>query len=82
VYEAGGVAGADAERTREADLERHLMRDSGVAGSGAADAGAVMPARAGLGDDFPLNEVLGILEAAGILAAPGTEDPAGSGDAE
>jgi carboxyl-terminal processing protease len=82
VYESGGVAGADAERTREADLERHLVHESGVADNGAADTGADTPGRAGVGDDFPLDEVLGILEAAGILATPGSDDPAGNGDAE
>jgi carboxyl-terminal processing protease len=84
VYAAGGVVGAAAERTREADLERHLVRDSGVTdtGAGTADAGAAVPAYAGVGDDFPLDEVLGILEAAGILATAGTDDSAEGGDVE
>jgi carboxyl-terminal processing protease len=76
VYEAGGVAGAAAERMREADLERHLVSDSGVADN----AGAVAPGHAGLGDDFPLDEVLDILEAAGILATAGTDAAADGGD--
>jgi carboxyl-terminal processing protease len=84
VYEAGGVAGAEAERTREADLERHLVRDVGVGDKGTpepsadldTDGGAAAPGNAGVGADFPLDEALGILEAAGILATGGTDDPA------
>ena len=78
------MVGAAADRTREADLERHLVRDSGVTdtGAGTADAGAAVPAYAGVGDDFPLDEVLGILEAAGILATAGTDDSAEGGDVE
>ena len=73
VYESGGVAGADSGRKREADLERHLLRDMAADGDG-ADEGAqeglqVQPAASGGASDFPLDEALGILEAAGILAA-------------
>jgi carboxyl-terminal processing protease len=78
VYEAGGVAGAEAERTREADLERHLVRDVGVGDNGAAEAsaGAAAPGNAALIDDFPLDQALGILEAAGILSRGEADDPA------
>ena len=93
VYEAGGLAGADAERTREADLERHLVRESGVS-DGSADApaapgtegrtegGATAPRNGGVGADFPLDEALGILEAAGILTAGGAADSAGDAEPE
>jgi carboxyl-terminal processing protease len=78
VYEAGGVAGAEAVRTREADLERHLVRDAGVRDNGAPElpVGAAAPGNAALADDFPLDEALGILEAAGILATGEADDPA------
>lgn len=73
VYESGGVAGADSGRKREADLERHLLRDLAADGDG-ADEGAqeglqMQPAASEGASDFPLDEALGILEAAGILAA-------------
>jgi carboxyl-terminal processing protease len=83
VYEAGGLVGADAEHTREADLERHLVRESGVSNGAAespakagADGGAMAPRNGGVGDDFPLDEALDILEAAGILTAGGAPDSA------
>lgn len=83
VYEAGGLAGADAEHTREADLERHLVRETGVSNGAAespatagADGGAMALRNGGVGDDFPLDEALDILEAAGILTAGGAADSA------
>jgi carboxyl-terminal processing protease len=84
VYEAGGVAGAEAGRMREADLERHLVRDGGVGDNGAAEpsAGAAAPGSAALTDDFPLDEALGILEAAGILATGEADDPADGSEPE
>ena len=58
VYEGGGVANPDHGRVREADLKRHLDRDSGAAGhSGAA---------AAPNQDF-LEEALEVLEEADIL---------------
>lgn len=77
LYEAGGVAGADSGRKREADLERHLLKDAAAAGDEAnedaeedAEEGLKMQPVASADDaDFPLDEALGILEAAGILAA-------------
>jgi carboxyl-terminal processing protease len=73
VYESGGVADADHGRKREADLERHLLRDAAADGDRAdedAEEGLQMQPPANWGDtDSPLAEALGILEAAGILAA-------------
>jgi carboxyl-terminal processing protease len=73
VYESGGVAGANSGRKREADLERHLLRDAAAAGDGTnADAGEglqMRPPASGADSDFPLDEALRVLEAAGILAA-------------
>jgi carboxyl-terminal processing protease len=94
VYEAGGVAGADTERKREADLERHLVREGEVRGAGTAETsadsaagsstegGAAPSGKAAVPDDFPLDEVLGILEDAGILASGGADDPANGGESE
>jgi carboxyl-terminal processing protease len=84
VYAAGGVAGAETERTREADLERHLVRDVGVGDNGAAEppAGAAASGNAALTDDFPLDEALGILEAAGILSSGEADDSADGSDPE
>lgn len=72
-YESGGVAGADSGRKREVDLERHLLRELAADGDG-ADADAeespqMQPATNGGDRDFPLDEALSILEAAGILDA-------------
>jgi carboxyl-terminal processing protease len=62
VYEAGPAGG----RSREADLERHLSRDT-LPGATAS----LQPGRVSSG--FPLDEALGVLEQAGILVAGGTE---------
>ncbi len=69
VYEAGGLANADTSRRREADLARHLnhIEPSGES----ASASGVEPTPA-----IPVEEALGVLEAAGILV-PG--NGAGSG---
>lgn len=83
VYASGGVAGADSGRKREVDLERHLLRDMAADGDGAAeDAQEGLPMRPAAGD-FPLDEALDILEAAGILAAgdsDATVDPGADPD--
>jgi carboxyl-terminal processing protease len=79
VYESGGVAGADAARKREVDLERHLLRDLEAAAAEAGEAAGAPPATDGDAAAFPLDEALDILEAAGILA---TGDPDSDGAAE
>jgi carboxyl-terminal processing protease len=56
------------QRPREADLERHLLRDDGTEGQ----APAAVPAN----DPFPLDEALDILENAGILTPSDGADPA------
>lgn len=88
VYESGGVAGADSGRKREVDLERHLLRDVAADGDGADEAveegRQAQPAAGGGVSDFPLDEALRILEAAGILAAGDTDataDPGAGPDA-
>lgn len=72
-YASGGVAGADSGRKREADLERHLLSDVAASGDGAdedVEEGPQMQLPASGGATYvPLDEALGILEAAGILAA-------------
>jgi carboxyl-terminal processing protease len=67
VYEAGGSASADAGRSREVDLERHLGRDE-LADREPLDADADADAR--VSDEIPLEEALAILERAGILVVP------------
>jgi len=59
-YDNGGSAGADTGRTREADLEGHLDREATSAVVDDSDS-------VGLKADFPLQEALEVLEAAGIL---------------
>lgn len=59
VYAAGGTAGADPGRKREADLERHLSKEAGE--------GMAATVHGALRDGFPLDEALGVLEDAGIL---------------
>jgi carboxyl-terminal processing protease len=61
VYAAGGSPGADPGRKREADLERHLSKETG--------SGMEATAHSALRDGFPLNEALRVLEDAGILVA-------------
>ncbi|MFC1606241.1 S41 family peptidase [Pseudomonadota bacterium] len=63
VYEGGGRAESGDHRSREADLARHLDRD--VSAGEVATVGS-----AETRGDFPLEEVLRILEAADILDAP------------
>ncbi|MGK2926457.1 MAG: S41 family peptidase [Lysobacterales bacterium] len=87
VYDSGGVAGAVSGRKREVDLERHLLRDADDVGAdGDAEAGLQMQLPASGGDaEIPLAEALGILEAAGILAADNgdaTADPDADPDAD
>jgi carboxyl-terminal processing protease len=65
VYEGGGAAEANASRSREADLERHLDRDNS-----SGEVAAVVSAETQ--GDFPLEEALRVLEDAGILVAPGS----------
>jgi len=62
VYDNGGSAGPETTHTREADLERHL-------GEEPADAVVDDSGRAAMQADFPLEEALKVLEAAGILIA-------------
>jgi carboxyl-terminal processing protease len=64
VYEGGGSADANEDRSREADLERHLDRDV------ISPAEAASMASAESHGDFPLEEALSVLEDAGILVAP------------
>ena len=66
VYEAGGVAGADFDREREADLARHLDQVAPV------ETGAAEPVP-DMRQSFPLEEALKVLEQAGILVAPKTK---------
>jgi carboxyl-terminal processing protease len=63
VYEAGGAVDADAGRSREADLERHLSRDT------PASPTAAKPAAGSVSEGFPIDEALDVLEKAGILVA-------------
>jgi len=63
VYEAGGRANADEDRTREADLDRHLNREGSASGAATANTTADL-------EGFPLEEALEVLEEAGILVAP------------
>jgi len=60
VYEAGGMAEADFDRDREADLARHLDQVAPV------ESGAEEPAP-DMRQSFPLEEALKVLEEAGIL---------------
>ena len=62
IYEAGGVAQPAGDRSREADLERHL--DQGTPAAGAAASSTVDALT-----DFPLEEALQVLENADILVA-------------
>jgi carboxyl-terminal processing protease len=55
------------QRPREADLERHLLRDDGTEGQ--------PPAAVPANDPFPLDEALDILENAGILTPSDDADP-------
>jgi len=75
VYEAGGVAGPDRGHSREADLERHLSRDTPT-GTAATQAPA-----GPVSESFPLEEALAVLEQAGILVAAGAEEGT-AGEAE
>jgi len=68
VYEAGGVAAPTHGPSREADLERHLSRDTPT---GAA---AASPPAGPVSESFPLEEALTVLEQAGILVAAGAEE--------
>jgi carboxyl-terminal processing protease len=52
------------QHPREADLERHLLRDAGTEGEAPA---------AAAGDAFPLEEALEVLEDSGILTPSGEE---------
>ena len=68
VYEGGGMANPKRDRVREADLDRHLGRDSGAAEPSGENAAAA-PSR-----DY-LAEALEVLEEADILVkAPDTAD--------
>jgi carboxyl-terminal processing protease len=66
VYEGGGAADGNQDRSREADLERHLDRDVS-----AAETSNVVSAE--IHGDFPLEEALRVLEDAGILVAPDSD---------
>jgi len=68
IYEAGGVAQPARNRSREADLERHLEQGTAAAGAAASSTGDALA-------DFPLEEALQVLENADILVAPKAEDP-------
>jgi len=68
IYEAGGVAQPAGNRSREADLERHLEQGTAAAGAAASSTGDALA-------DFPLEEALQVLENADILVAPKAEDP-------
>jgi carboxyl-terminal processing protease len=65
VYEAGGVTDPEVHRSREADLERHLDRETT-----ALPDNPEQPAAA-IAGEFPLKEALDVLEEAGILVARG-----------
>jgi carboxyl-terminal processing protease len=49
------------ERKRESDLDRHLARETG-------DEQAAAAQREGMGADFSVNDLLGVLSDAGILS--------------
>jgi carboxyl-terminal processing protease len=68
LYEAGGVAHPSGHRSREADLDRHL--DQGAPG----EKGSVAKTAAGP-EDFPLQEMLRVLENADILVARKSQAP-------
>jgi len=62
VIEWDEYAENDASGQREADLERHLGRETGVDGNG-------LPGTKSALEDFPLEEVLSALREAGIIAS-------------
>jgi carboxyl-terminal processing protease len=62
VYEAGGLVDPDDDRSREADLERHLDREAPMGEAATASKGVAF-------EDFPLEEALRVLEEADILVA-------------
>lgn len=60
IYEAGGTVRQHGGRSREADLDRHLSQDTRVSAP-------QQPGPDPVGEGFPLEEALGVLEQAGIL---------------
>jgi carboxyl-terminal processing protease len=62
VYEAGGLVDPDDDRSREADLERHLDREAPMGEAATVSKGVAF-------EDFPLEEALRVLEEADILVA-------------
>lgn len=62
VYEAGGLIDPDDDRSREADLERHLDREASMGEAATVSKSVAF-------EDFPLEEALRILEEADILVA-------------
>jgi len=72
IYEAGGKVRHHGGRSREADLDRHLSRDAAARAPRQPEPGPVS-------EGFPLEEALGVLEQAGILA---TTNPTQESSAE
>jgi len=75
VYEGGGRAYPDNDRSREVDLDRHLDQD---VTTGSSASGGPADAR----KDFSLEQILGILEDAGLLVPAPSADPDQASDSD